>query len=158
MSGQGWAWVVQYIELVPNLATRAFGGTEISSTVHQEFEITARRKKVRRLEQIGAFNIAINFFCQSDIKELPIPKPMKKLIKMYLDTFSARSEILFSSSFPLPPTPRLLLLEVPLTNLIIVEVGECLGDLEELELSLFLVQIYLSMFKHGQTAHLQPTN
>ena len=79
---------LEYIELFPNLATRAFGGNEISSTVHQEFEITARRKKLRRLEQIAAFNIATQLSCQSDKKEWPIPKPTKKLIKMYIDTFS----------------------------------------------------------------------
>jgi hypothetical protein len=141
LAGVSSLYSLEYIELVPNLATRAFGGTEISSTVHQEFEITARRKKVRRLEQIGAFNIAIQLSCQSDTKELPIPKPMKKFIKMYLDTFSARSEILVSSSFPLPPTPRLLLLEVPSTNLITLEVGECVGDLVELELCLVLVHV-----------------
>ena len=61
---------------------------EISSTVHQEFEITARRKKLRRLEQIAAFNVATQLSCQSDTKELPLPKPMKKLVNMYIDTFS----------------------------------------------------------------------
>ena len=61
---------------------------EISSSVHQEFKITARRKKLRRLEQIAAFNVATQLSCQSDTKELPLPKPMKKLINMYIDTFS----------------------------------------------------------------------
>ena len=61
---------------------------EISSSVHQEFKITARRKKLRRLEQIAAFNVATQLSCQSDTKEFPLPKPMKKLINMYIDTFS----------------------------------------------------------------------
>ena len=61
---------------------------EISSTVHKEFEITAQRKKLRRLEQIAAFNVATQLSCQNDTKELPLPKPVKKLINMYIDTFS----------------------------------------------------------------------
>ena len=61
---------------------------EMSSSVHQEFKITARRKKLRRLEQIAAFNVATQLSSQSDTKELPLPKPMKKLINMYIDTFS----------------------------------------------------------------------
>ncbi len=48
---------------------------EISSTVHQEFEITATRKKLRRLEQIAAFNVAKQLSCQSDTKELRLMKP-----------------------------------------------------------------------------------
>ena len=61
---------------------------EISSSVHQEFKITARRKKLRRLEQIAAFNVATQLSCQSNTKELPLPKPMKKLLNMYIDTYS----------------------------------------------------------------------
>jgi hypothetical protein len=61
---------------------------EISSTVHKEFEITAQRKKLRSLEQIAAFNVATQLSCQNDTKELPLPKTVKKLINMYIDTFS----------------------------------------------------------------------
>ena len=71
---------------------------------------------------------------------------------------SARSEILFSSSFTLPPTPPLLLLEVLSTNLITLEVGECVGDLEELELCLVLVQIKLSMFINDLVKQLTSDN
>ena len=54
----------------------------------QEFGITATRKRVIRLEQIAAFNVAKQLSCQSDNKELLLPKPMKKYINMYVDTFS----------------------------------------------------------------------
>ena len=74
-------WIYENGNIVVNLQ-------EISSTVHQEFEITARRKKLRRLEQIAAFNVATQLSCQSDTKELPLPKSMKKLVNMYIDTFS----------------------------------------------------------------------
>ncbi len=74
-------WIDENGDIVINLH-------EISSTVHQEFEITAKRKKLRRLEQIAAFNVAKQLSCQSDKKEHQLPKPMKILINLYVDTFS----------------------------------------------------------------------
>ena len=59
-----------------------------STTIHQELEITARRKKIRRLEHIAAFNIARELSGQADAQEIPLPNRMKKLITMYLDPFS----------------------------------------------------------------------
>ena len=61
---------------------------ETSTTIHQEFKITARRKKLRRLENIAAFNVARQLSSEADIQELQLPKTMKKIINMYLDTFS----------------------------------------------------------------------
>ena len=61
---------------------------EMSSAIYQEFEITARRRKLRRLEHIAAFNVAKQLSGQTDAEELPLPKTMKKLMNMYLETFS----------------------------------------------------------------------
>ena len=61
---------------------------EISSAIYQDFEIKARRRKLRRLEHIAAFNVAKQLSGQTDVEELPLPKTMKKLIIMYLDIFS----------------------------------------------------------------------
>ena len=61
---------------------------EESSEIDQTFEITARRRKLRRLEHIAAYNVAKQLSGKSDAEELPLPKTMKKLIIMYLDTFS----------------------------------------------------------------------
>ena len=60
---------------------------EISSAIYQEFEIKARRRKLRRLEHIAAFNVAKQLSGQTDVEELPLPKTKEKLIIMYLDTF-----------------------------------------------------------------------
>ena len=60
----------------------------MSSVIYQEFEITARRRKLRRLEHIAAFNVAKQLSGQTDAEELPLPKTMKKLMNMYLETFS----------------------------------------------------------------------
>ena len=58
----------------------------MSSAIHQEFEITVRRRKLRRLEHIAASNVAKQLFGQTDEEELPLLKT--RLINMYLDTFS----------------------------------------------------------------------
>ena len=50
--------------------------------------MTARRKKLRRLEKNSALNVGSHLSFQSDTKELQIQKPMKKLINMYILTFS----------------------------------------------------------------------
>ena len=77
-----------YLDLIDENGNIVIILHEISSKVHQEFKITLRRKKLRRLEQIAAFNKATKHTCQSDTKELPVPKSIKKLINMYIDTFS----------------------------------------------------------------------
>ena len=61
---------------------------EISSAIDQAFEIKARRRKLRRLEHIAAFNVAKQLSRQTDAEELLLPKTLKKLIIIYLDTFS----------------------------------------------------------------------
>ena len=61
---------------------------ETSPTLHQEFKIIARRKKLRRLENIAAYNVARHISGETDAEELPLPKTMKKLICEFLDTFS----------------------------------------------------------------------
>ena len=67
--------------------------TENYQELHKEFRITARRKKLRRLEHIAAFNVARHILCEEDTRELPIPNPLKKVIKIYLDTFSVDLQI-----------------------------------------------------------------
>ena len=60
----------------------------MSSEIYQEFEITARKRKIKRLKHMSAFNVSKQLSGQTDAEELQLPKTMKKLINMYLDTFS----------------------------------------------------------------------
>ena len=76
-----------YLDLIDENGNIMIDLHETSTTIHQEFEITARRKKLRRLEQIAAFNIARQVSGQADTQKLPLPNRMKKLITMHLDTF-----------------------------------------------------------------------
>ena len=57
---------------------------EISSSIHQEFEITARRRKLRRLEHISAFTVAKYISCQTDAEELLLQKTMKHICYLFL--------------------------------------------------------------------------
>ena len=52
---------------------------EIYSEIYQKFEITTRRRKLRRLENIAAFNVAKQLSGQTDAEELPLPKTLNYL-------------------------------------------------------------------------------
>ena len=67
--------------------------TEIFREHHKIFKITARRKKLRRLEHMAAFNVARHILCEADAEELPLPNSLKKVIQMYLDSFSVDIQI-----------------------------------------------------------------
>jgi hypothetical protein len=77
-----------YLDLIDANGNLIINLYEISSAIYQKFEITARRRKLRRLEHIAAFNVAKQLSGQTDAEELPLPKTLKKLIIIYLDTFS----------------------------------------------------------------------
>lgn len=55
---------------------------EVSSAINQECEITARRRKLIRLENVAAFNVAKQLSGQNDAEELPLPKTMKRMINI----------------------------------------------------------------------------
>ena len=62
-----------YLNLIDENGNIMIDLHEMSTTIHQEFEITARRKKIRRLEHIAALNIArqlsgaFHFFYDSNV-------------------------------------------------------------------------------------------
>ena len=64
---------------------------ETSATLHQEFRITARRKKLRRLENIAAYNVARHISGETDAEELPIAKYEYEPLLFFTNSF-----ILFS--------------------------------------------------------------
>ena len=77
-----------YIEWIDENGNITINLDEIFPTLHQEFKIIARRKKLRKLEEIAAFNVARHISGEADLEELPLSKTIKKFIYMYLDTFS----------------------------------------------------------------------
>ena len=77
-----------YLDLIDANGNLIINLYEESSVIYQKFEITARRRKLRRLEHIASFNVAKQLSGQTDAEEPTLPKTLKKNIIIYLDTFS----------------------------------------------------------------------
>ena len=57
-------------------------------TLMKGYQVTAKRKRIRTLKQIAAYNVAKNISCKSDVMKLHIPQSLYKLISVFLDTYS----------------------------------------------------------------------
>ena len=57
-------------------------------TLMKGYQITARRKKLRTLKQIAAYNVAKYISYKSDVKKLHIPHSLYKQVSIFLDTYS----------------------------------------------------------------------
>ena len=62
--------------------------TEDTKDMFQGFKVKARRRRLRRLKEISAYNLAQHLASESDIESLNIPKSVKPLVKKFLITFS----------------------------------------------------------------------
>ena len=54
----------------------------------QGFTAKARRRRLRRLKDIAAFNLAQHLASEDEIESLNIPESVKPLVKKFLVTFS----------------------------------------------------------------------
>ena len=54
----------------------------------QGFTVKARRRRLRRLKDIAAFNLAQHLASEDEIESLNIPESVKPLVKKFLVTFS----------------------------------------------------------------------
>ena len=57
-------------------------------TLHKDYQVTAKRKRLRTLKQIAAYNVAKNISCKSDVQKLHIPQSLYALVSVFLDTYS----------------------------------------------------------------------
>lgn len=57
-------------------------------TLWQEFKITAKRKQLRTLKQISAYNVSKCITSENEIQKLELPHCLYKLVSMFLDTYS----------------------------------------------------------------------
>ena len=69
------------------------GNIELMITLDTEdtfngFKIKAKRKRLRRLKDIAAFNLAKHLASESDVESLFIPKTLKPIVKKYIITYS----------------------------------------------------------------------
>ena len=57
-------------------------------TVLKGYQITAKRRNLRTLKQIAAFNVAKNISTLGDIQMLQIPQSLHEIVNTFLDTYS----------------------------------------------------------------------
>ena len=62
--------------------------TEDTKDMFQGFKVKARRRRLRRLKEISAYNLAQHLASEGDIESLNIPESVKPLVKKFLITFS----------------------------------------------------------------------
>ena len=79
---------VSYIDLVDENGNITIHYDETFPTISQGFKVTAKRKRIRRLKDISAYNVAKSIVSQTDIETLDIPHSLQSLVSMYLDTHS----------------------------------------------------------------------
>ena len=57
-------------------------------TLMKSYQISAKRKQLRTLKQIPAYNVAKCISSKSDVQNLHIPQSLYKLDSIFLDTYS----------------------------------------------------------------------
>ena len=62
--------------------------TEETEDIFQGFIVKAKRKRLRRLQDIAAFNLAQHLVSEAEVKSLNIPKTLIPLVKRFLVTYS----------------------------------------------------------------------
>ena len=62
--------------------------TEDTQDMLQGFKVKARRRRLRRLKEISAFNIAQHLAGEGDMESLNIQESVKPLMKKFLVAFS----------------------------------------------------------------------
>ena len=62
--------------------------TEETEDMLQGFTVKARRRRLRKLKEIAAFNLAQHLASEGEIESLNIPESVKPLVKKFLVTFS----------------------------------------------------------------------
>ena len=53
-------------------------------TLHKDYQVTVKRKGLRTLKQIAAYNVAKNISCKSDVQKLHIPQSLYALVQYSL--------------------------------------------------------------------------
>jgi hypothetical protein len=79
---------VSYIDLVDENGNITIQYDETFPTISQGFKVTAKRKRLRKLKDIAAYNVAKSIVSQTDIETLDIPHSLHSLVSTFLDTQS----------------------------------------------------------------------
>jgi hypothetical protein len=79
---------VSYIDLIDDNGNITIQHDETFPTLSQGFEVKAKRKRLRKLKDIAAYNVAKYIVSENDIETLNIPHSLHSLVSMFLDTYS----------------------------------------------------------------------
>ena len=79
---------LSYVDLIDENGNIIIQHDETFSTFAQGFRLKARRKRLRKLKDIAAYNVAKYIASESDVKVLEIPCSLHSLISIFLDTYS----------------------------------------------------------------------
>jgi hypothetical protein len=79
---------VSYVDLINENGNLIIEHDETFPTVSQGFKITAKRKRLRTLKEIAAYNVTKCITSESDVQNLEIPHSLHSMVTMFLDTYS----------------------------------------------------------------------
>ena len=65
-----------------------FSITEENHDILEGFTVKARRKRLRTLKYIAAFNVARYLDCEDDLKYLNLPVTLKPLVNKFIISYS----------------------------------------------------------------------
>ena len=77
-----------YVETIDENGNIEFELSESTDELLQAFTIRAKRKKLRRLKDVAAYNVAQYLSCHRDVEDLQVPISLRKLVKPYVVTIS----------------------------------------------------------------------
>ena len=79
---------VSYIDMIDDNGNITIQYDETFPTISQGFEVKAKRKRLRKLKDIAAYNVAKFIVSENDIKTLYLPNSMQSLVSKFLDIYS----------------------------------------------------------------------
>ena len=79
---------VSYIGMIDDNGNITIQYDETFPTISQGFEVKAKRKRLRKLKDIAAYNVAKFIVSENDIKTLFLPNSMQSLVSKFLDIYS----------------------------------------------------------------------
>ena len=77
-----------YIETIDENGNIEIELSESTDELLQAFTIRAKRKKLRSLKDVAAYNVAQYLSCHSDVEDLQVPISLRKLVEPFVITFS----------------------------------------------------------------------
>ena len=79
---------MSYVDVIDDSGNIVIQHDETFPTFSQGFIVKAKRKRLRTLKDIAAYNVAKNTTSESDVKSLQIPCSLHDLVTKFLDTYS----------------------------------------------------------------------